>query len=34
MNIENIQFYGLDLSKNKEKILDADNFFSEVSKFL
>ena len=33
MNIENIQFYGLDLSKNKEKILDADNFFSEVSKF-
>ena len=33
MNIDNIQFYGLDLSKNKEKILDADNFFSEVSKF-
>ena len=33
MKIENIQFYGLDLLKNNEKILDADNFFSEVSKF-
>ena len=33
MQIENTQFYGLDFLKNKEKILDADNFFSEVSKF-